>query len=163
MHRWLAIAGISIAAAGLAACDRMEPSLLINESNAPITIVYTMRGATPGSGPCRIGSIMPRIAAGSTEESDWNDLHWVVAQETVYDPVQCQISFAMPQGHTAWIDEFASCGNVEKLQAENPAWYPRMDHLAIDGKSGRVSLEGIKVAAAFEKSTWRGTCTLVYK
>ncbi len=164
MPRCLAIVVIWIAAAlGMAACDRMEPSFVVNESGAPVTIVYTMRGAIPGSGRCRIESIPPKIAAGSTEDSDWNDLHWVVVQETVYDPVRCQISFSLPEGHTALVDEFASCGDVEKLQAKDPRWYPRMDHLSLEGKTRKVSLEGIKVAAAFEKSSWRGTCTLVYK
>ena len=137
----------------------------MNKSNAPIRINYGMRVDGASGAYCRIESVLPRVAVGSTEDENWNDLRWIPASGYQYDGLSCEMALELPAGSTALIDEYAVCGDadVRKVRSRNPDWRPMLNRLAIEGRARKVVFVENEVPLAFKKSVWRDTCTLVYE
>ena len=141
----------------VAACQESRPSLLINQSGEAIQVTYSMTLFDIGGrkADCRMDFLKPKFAPNGSDE-------WRVAPDYRYDRARCEMSFDLPAGMTAHIDENGSCGARDSSLDASPV-EPTINRLAIVGKSRSLTLNGAQVPAAFRKRWWSSRCEFVYE
>jgi hypothetical protein len=140
------------------ACVKVEPSFIINETNAPVRVRYALPLYRFDSGPPRC----PLLGEGPEVQpnGDVRSPGWIPPSGFDVDLDKCEASYVLEPGFASRLYQNGSCDDYEEQADQGAAFRPSLEYLAIESRGGVREWRQWDAVAQFKRSWWSGWCFL---
>jgi hypothetical protein len=157
-YRAVLLLSMGFATAG---CIEREPSVIVNETDAPIRVRYVLPfyvfdiGAPP---LCPLVGELPEVKPNS------EDLRlpggWTAPASLEVDVDKCEASYILEPGVASLLYGSGYCDDYEEHADQGAAFRPSLEYLAIEGRGGVREWRQWEAVAQFKRAWWSEWCFL---
>ena len=140
-------------------CVEQEPSVLINETDAPVQVRY----AVPVSRDTGAPPVCPLLAAPPEVKPNGEDLRsaagWIPPASLAVDAERCEASYVLEPGVASRLYRNGFCDDYEEHADQGAAFRPSLEYLAIESRGGARQWRQWEAVAQFKRAS-SGWCFL---
>jgi hypothetical protein len=163
MRRAFGIRGVLLLSmvGATAGCLEQEPSVIVNETDAPVQVRYVLPffrvdiGAPP---TCSLLAQPPEVKPnGGNLRSPTG---WTVPSSLAVHVDKCEASYVLEPGVASRLYRNGFCDDYEEHAEQGAAFHPSLEYLAIESRSGVREWRQWEAVAQFKRRWWSGWCFL---
>jgi hypothetical protein len=142
-------------------CIDVEPSVIVNETDAPVQVRYALPflrvdiGTTP---ICALLGEPPKVKASG------GDLRlpdgWMPAPGLEVDTEKCEASYVLEPGSAIMLYRNGYCDDYEEHVDQGAAFRPSLEYLIIESREGAREWHQWDAIAQFKRAWWSDWCFL---
>jgi hypothetical protein len=144
-----------------AGCVEVEPSVIVNETDAPVRIRYALPFFTVAVGTTPICPLLgepPKVKANSGHLRLPDG--WMPAPGLEVDTEECEASFVLEPSVAAMLYRNGYCDDYEKHADQGAAFRPSLEYLVTEIRGGARESRGWEAVAQFKRAWWSDWCFL---
>ena len=162
MRRALRFRGALLLAMGFAmGCVEWEPSVIVNETDAPIQVRYVLPLSFIDIGT---PPVCPLLGQPPEVKQNSGDLRlpdgWIIPASLEVDVDKCEAAFVLEPGVASLLYGNGYCDDYEEHADQGAAFRPSLEYLAIESRSGVRAWRQWEAVAQFKRAWWSGWCFL---
>ncbi len=150
-----AIVGTSVS------CVEVEPSVIVNETDASIRVRYVRPLFYIDIGA---PSACPLLGEPPEVKPDGEDLRlaagWMLPSTLEMDAEKCEASYILEPGVASRLYRNGFCDDYEDHANQGAAFRPSLEYLAIESRGGVREWRQWEAVAQFKRAWWSGWCFL---
>lgn len=139
-----------------------DPSILINETDAPIRVRYATPFFDVDPGTTPICQLLGEPPAVKPNDEDLRSLTtpWTVPSSLEVDAEKCEASYVLEPGVASSLYWAGYCDDYEQHADQGAAFRPSLEYLVIESRDGVREWRGWEAVAQFKRAWWSGWCFL---
>ena len=142
-------------------CVEVEPSVIVNETDAPVRVRYALPfwTADVGTPPlCPLSGEQPEVKtnSGDLELADG----WIPAPGLEVDTEKCEASFVLDPGVATMIYRNGYCDDYKKHSDQGAAFRPTLEYLVIESRGRVREWREWEAVAQFKRAWFSDWCYL---
>jgi hypothetical protein len=145
-------------------CIEQDPSVVINETDAPVRVRYSVPffrvdiGAPP---------ICPLLNEPPEVKPNRGDLRsptgWIRPSSLEVDADKCEASYVLEPGVASVLNRDGYCDDYEQHADQGAAFFPNFEYVVIEGRGGAREWRGWEAVAQFKRAWWSGWCFMLIR
>ena len=144
-----------------AGCVEVEPSVIVNETDAPVRVLYALPFFTVDVGTT---PICPLLGERPEVKANGGDLRlpegWMPPSGLEVDTEKCEASYVLAPGTAGLVYRNGYCDDYEEHADQGAAFRPSLEYLVIESRGSAREWRQWEAVAQFKRAWWSDWCFL---